>query len=222
MGQIILHNYFRSSTSYRVRIALHYKNLEYTYKPVHLLNNGGEQHQKSYLELNPMAEVPTLEHKGFYIGQSMAITEYLEEAFPNPPLLPKDIQQRARIRQFCESINSFLHPISNLKVLKYLEEKHQYDPSQKIEWVNHWYQKGLLALETWLKKNSKEYSFGNDITYADCFLVPLVFTAKRFNVDMKNYSLINKINENCLKLDCFKKAHPFNQIDTPEQKRTTL
>jgi maleylacetoacetate isomerase/maleylpyruvate isomerase len=222
MAQIILHNYFRSSTSYRIRIALHFKNLEFTYKPVHLINNGGEQHQPQYKELNPMAEVPTLEHKGLVLGQSMAIIEYLEEEFPNPALMPKDLQKRAKIRQFCESINSFLHPISNLKVLQYLEKNHQYTQEQKEQWISHWYPKGLIALETWLKKNSKQYCFGDQISYADCFLVPLVFTCVRFKVDLTNYPLILKINENCLKVDAFKKAHPFNQIDTPEQERTQL
>lgn len=222
MSQIVLHNYFRSSTSYRIRIALNLKNLEFTYKPVHLLKDGGEQHQPTYKNLNPMSEVPTLEHKGMILGQSMAIIEYLEEEFPNPPLLPKDLQKRARIRQFCESINSFLHPISNLKVLQYLEKNHQYDQQQKEAWISHWYPKGLNALEIWLQKNAKEYAFGNEITYADCFLVPLVFTCQRFKVDLAPYPLILKINENCLKVEAFKKAHPFNQIDTPEQERKSL
>lgn len=222
MSQIILHNYFRSSTSYRIRIALNLKNLEYVYKPVHLLKDGGEQHQPEYKKLNPMSEVPTLEHKGMILGQSMAIIEYLEEEFPNPPLLPKDLQKRARIRQFCESINSFLHPISNLKVLQYMEKNHNYDQQQKEAWISHWYPKGLVALETWLQKNSKEYAFGDQITFADCFLVPLVFTCQRFKVDLSPYPWILKINENCLKVDAFKKAHPFNQIDTPEQERMPL
>lgn len=221
MSQIVLHNYFRSSTSYRIRIALNLKNLEFTYKPVHLLKDGGEQHQTAYKNLNPMSEVPTLEHKGMILGQSMAIIEYLEEEFPNPPLLPKDLQKRARIRQFCESINSFLHPISNLKVLQYLEKNHQYDQQQKEAWISHWYPKGLNALEIWLQKNAKEYAFGNEITYADCFLVPLVFTCQRFKVDLTSYPMILKINENCLKVEAFKKAHPSNQIDTPEQERNS-
>ena len=222
MSQIVLHNYFRSSTSYRIRIALNLKNLEFTYKPVHLLKDGGEQHQPKYKNLNPMSEVPTLEHKGMILGQSMAIIEYLEEEFPNPPLLPKDLQKRARIRQFCESINSFLHPISNLKVLQYLEKNHQYDQQQKDAWIAHWYPRGLNSLEIWLQKSAKEFAFGNEITYADCFLVPLVFTCQRFKVDLAHYPLILKINENCLKVEAFKKAHPFNQIDTPEQERNSL
>lgn len=214
MGKIILHNYFRSSTSYRVRLVLHLKNLEFVYKPVHLLNNGGEQNQESYKKINPMGEVPTLEYKGLVLGQSMAIIEFLEEEFPSPALLPKSLQQKAKIRQFCENINSFLHPISNLKMLQYLESKHQYNQAQKEEWISYWYPKGLSALELSIKQNAKQYCFGDQLTFADCFLVPLVFTALRFNVDLNNYPGILKINENCLQLEGFKKAHPSNQIDT--------
>lgn len=172
MSQIVLHNYFRSSTSYRIRIALNLKNLEFTYKPVHLLKDGGEQHQPTYKNLNPMSEVPTLEHKGMILGQSMAIIEYLEEEFPNPPLLPKDLQKRARIRQFCESINSFLHPISNLKVLQYLEKNHQYDHQQKEAWISHWYPKGLNALEIWLQKMLKNTLSATKSPMPIAFLFP--------------------------------------------------
>lgn len=219
MSQVTLYNYYRSSTSYRVRIALNIKNIEYKYAPVHLLNNGGEQYSASYKNLNPMSEVPTLEDEGFVVGQSVAIIEYLEERFPNPSLFPKDSQKRAKIRQFCENINSFLHPLSNLKVLKYLEETHGYDQKQKEVWINHWYQKGLVALESWLQKNKGQYSFGDELTVADCFLVPLVFTSERFNVDLSPYRNIILVNQHCLKLDAFRSAHPLRQIDTPNELR---
>ncbi len=219
MSQVTLYNYFRSSTSYRVRIALNIKNIEYKYSPVHLLNNGGEQFSANYKALNPMSEVPTLEHEGLVIGQSVAIIEYLEEVFPNPSLFPKDPQKRAKIRQFCENINSFLHPLSNLKVLKYLEDNHGYNQKQKEAWISHWYQKGLVALESWLQKNMGQYSFGDQVTVADCFLVPMVFTSERFNIDLSLYKNIMFVNQNCLKLDAFKTAHPFRQIDTPAEVR---
>ena len=222
MSQITLYNYYRSSTSYRVRIALHYKNIEFKYHPVHLLNNGGEQHQESYKKLNPMEEVPTLDHKGIHLAQSMAILEYLEEFFPNPSLLPKDIHQRAKIRQFCENINSFLHPLSNLKVLQYLEKKHNYTAQEKEEWIQHWYAKGLSALETSLKQTAKNCSFGDSFTFADCFLVPLVFTCQRFNVDLKPYPILLQVNENCQQFDFIKKSHPLTQIDTPENDKRSL
>ncbi len=219
MSQVTLYNYFRSSTSYRVRIALNLKNIEYKYSPVHLINNGGEQYSQSYKAINPMSEVPTLEHEGLIVGQSVAIIEYLEEQFPNPSLFPRDSQKRAKIRQFCENINSFMHPLSNLKVLKYLEETNGYDQKQKEVWINHWYQKGLAALESWLHKNMGQYCFGDHVTVADCFLVPMVFTAERFNVDLSLYKNVMAINAHCLQLEAFKSAHPFRQIDTPAEAR---
>lgn len=219
MSQVVLYSYFRSSTSYRIRLALSIKNIEYKYIPVHLMNNGGEQFASAYQALNPMSEVPTLEHEGLVIAQSMAIIEYLEDEFPSPALFPKDSQKKAKIRQFCENINSFMHPLSNLKVLKYLETNHNYDQKQKDAWVNHWYQKGLVALESWLHKNRGQYSFGDQVSAADCFLIPLVFTSERFNVDLSPYKNIVSINQYCLKLEAFKSAHPYNQIDTPEELR---
>lgn len=219
MSQVTLYNYYRSSTSYRVRIALNLKNIEFKYIPVHLINDGGEQHSSHYKTLNPMAEVPTLEHEGFVVSQSVAIIEYLEEQFLNPSLFPKDAQKRAKIRQFCENINSFLHPLSNLKVLKYLEDTHHYDQKQKEQWISHWYQIGLTALESWLVKNKGRYSFGDQITVADCFLVPLVFTCERFQVDLSAHKSIIAINQECLKLDAFKSAHPLRQVDTPAEMR---
>lgn len=219
MSQVTLHNYFRSSTSYRVRIALNLKNIEYKYVPVHLLNNGGEQYTANYKALNPMSEVPTLEHEGMTLGQSVAIIEYLEEQFPSPSLFPRDSQKKAKIRQFCENINSFMHPLSNLKVLKYLEENNSYDQKQKEVWISHWYQKGLAASESWLQKNMGQYCFGDHVTVADCFLVPLVFTCERFNVDLKPFKNVVTINDRCLKEEAFAKAHPFRQVDTPAEFR---
>jgi maleylacetoacetate isomerase len=219
MSQVTLYNYFRSSTSYRVRIALNLKNIEYKYSPVHLVNNGGEQFSQTYKAINPMSEVPTLEHDGLIVGQSVAIIEYLEEQFPNPSLFPRDSQKRAKIRQFCENINSFMHPLSNLKVLKYLEDNNGYDQKQKEIWINHWYQKGLTALEAWLQKNMGQYCFGDHVTVADCFLVPVVFTAERFSVDLSPYKNVMSVNFRCLQLDAFKSAHPFRQIDTPADVR---
>ena len=217
MSQVTLYNYFRSSTSYRVRIALNLKNIEFKYVSVHLLNNGGEQFSQTYKTLNPMSEVPTLEHDGFALGQSVAIIEYLEEQFPNPALFPKDSQKKAKIRQFCENINSFMHPLANLKVLKFLEEHNHYDQTQKEFWISHWYSIGLRAQELWLQKNRGQYAFGDQLTIADCFLVPMVFASERFKVDMNPYKNLMEINQRCLKLDAFKAAHPFRQIDTPPE-----
>ncbi len=219
MTELTLYNYFRSSTSYRVRIALHYKNLSFKYHPVHLINSGGEQHQVDYKNLNSMAEVPTLVHEGLTLSQSMAIIEYLDEVFPHPGLLPREPQKRARIRQFCENINSFMHPLTNLKVLQYLESKHGYTAQDKEEWVSVWAKKGFEANENFLRKTYGSFCFGNEVTAADLFLIPQVFSAQRFKIDMSAYPIITKINENCLALDSFKKAHPLRQVDTPENEK---
>jgi maleylacetoacetate isomerase len=219
MASLTLYNYFRSSTSYRTRIALHYKNLEFEYKPVHLLNNGGEQHSEDYKKMNSMAEVPTLVHDGKVMGQSMAIIEYLDEVFPKNPLFPKDPFKKTRVRQFCENINSFMHPLSNLKVLQYLEKNHQYDQAKKEEWVSHWLTKGFQALEQILKNEGGKFCFGNEVTAADMFLIPQIFSAERFKVSLEPFPLCRMINSECIKLESFKKAHPFRQPDTPEEAR---
>lgn len=219
MSELKLYNYFRSSTSYRIRIALNFKNIEFSYIPVHLLNNGGEQFTPQYKNLNPMSEVPTIDHDGLILGQSMAIIEYLEEQFPNPSLLPTDVHKRGKIRQFCENINSYLHPLSNLKVLSYLETHHSYSQQEKEKWIGHWYHNGLKALEQTVSKTKGQCCFGDQVTFADCFLIPVLFTAERFNVDLSPYPLLKQINHHCIQLTPFQKAHPFRQIDTPEQNK---
>jgi maleylacetoacetate isomerase/maleylpyruvate isomerase len=219
MAEFILHNYFRSSTSYRVRIALEFKGLPYVYKAVHLLKDGGEQFTPGYRKLNPQAELPTLVHNGKVIAQSAAIIEYLEEVHPAQPLLPKDPFFRAKIRQMCENINSFVHPMGNLKVLQYLEKNHTYDQKMKEEWVNHWTHMGFAATEELLKEHSGIYSFGDSITMVDCFLIPACFTAQRFNVDLAPYPNLRRVNETCANLEPFMKSHPMRQIDTPAELR---
>ncbi|MFP5518954.1 MAG: maleylacetoacetate isomerase [Bdellovibrionia bacterium] len=219
MAEVKLYNYFRSSTSYRVRIALNLKNISYQYIPIHLLQNGGEQHQLSYKTLNPMSEVPTIEHQGFILGQSLPIMEYLDESFPGAKLLPADPRTRGLIRQFCENINAFMHPLGNLKVLQYLENKHQYSQEQKNAWVQHWTNKGLIALEESAQKHGGKFVFGDNITLADICLVPQLFTCQRFGLDTKQFSKLSKIESACLSLEPFIKAHPFRQPDTPEEFR---
>ena len=216
MSKFILYNYFRSSTSYRARIALNLKGIAYEYKAVHLLNGGGEQHSAEYRRLNPQGEVPTLVHNGKAIAQSFAIIEYLEDVHKLPALFPEDPYLKAKVRQFCENINSFIHPLSNLKVLQKLEKDLKYTTEQKNEWVQHWYRQGFSALEEMLMEFSGTYCFGDQVTAADIMLIPCIFTAKRFQVNLDAYPLCLKINDNCLKLDAFKKAHPSRQPDTPE------
>lgn len=215
MSSLVLYNYFRSSTSYRVRLALHLKNLPFEYIPVNLLK--GEQHSPEYRKINPLGGVPTLIHEGKIIPESFAIIEYLDEVFPQSPLFPKDAYLRARIRQFCEVINSFMHPMGNLKTLQYLEKNHGYSQDQKEQWVQHWAHQGLDVLEKTLEEFAGTYSFGESITTADVFLVPQILTCQRFKVDINKYPTLMKINENCLNIEAFKKAHPFRQVDTPAE-----
>lgn len=220
MNSIILYNYYRSSTSYRVRIALHHKNLPFEYKPVHLLNNGGEQFSEDYLRLNPQAEVPTLIHNGKVIGQSMAIIEYLDEVFPETPLFAKDPYQKAVTRQFCENINSFMHPICNLKVLKKLETDCGYNQEQKEAWIQHWAGIGFQTLEKITSQTSGKYCFHDQLSAADLFLAPMMFSANRFKVDLTKYKNLNKIHHNLENLESFQKAHPARQPDTPPAERS--
>jgi maleylacetoacetate isomerase/maleylpyruvate isomerase len=217
MSQMLLYNYFRSSTSFRVRIALHLKKIPFEYKPVALLKD--EQWTAEYLKLNPLGGVPTLVHNGKVISESFAILEYLEEISHEHPLLPTDHYLRARIRQACEIINSGIHPIGNLRVQQYLERNYGFTPEQKEAWLHNWYAKGMQALETLLTPFAGQYCFGDTLTLADVFLIPQVQTSQRFNLDLKPYPTLMRINENCLKLEAFQKAHPFRQIDTPDEMR---
>ncbi len=221
MSAFVLFNYFRSSTSYRVRIALNLKNIPYEYKAVHLLKNGGEQYLPEYKALNPLSEVPTLVHEGRPISQSMAIIEYLEDIQETPPLFPEDPYKKAKVRQFCENINSFLHPVNNLKVQQKLEMDHQYDAEKKAQWVQYWTTPGLAVLEGMLTQTKGTYSFGNQITAADVFLIPALFSAQRFQVKLEAFPQCLEIYNTCLELEVFKRAHPYRQPDTPESDRIT-
>lgn len=234
MTNLTLYNYFRSSTSYRVRIALELKKLPYTYKEIHLLNNGGEQNQPAYRAINPMGGVPTLVHKDtgaeLTIAQSSAIIEYLDEAFPQSyQLLPKDPQQKAKVREFCQIINADIHAYGNLKTLQYLEKNYGADEEKKNTWVQHWVGQGLKACETLLQKAADQNSasstaltkfcFGDSITAAECYLVPLIFMSQRFKVNLENYPVLMRIYAEATGLEAFKKAHPYCQPDTPEELR---
>jgi maleylacetoacetate isomerase/maleylpyruvate isomerase len=214
MSDLKLYNYFRSSTSYRARIALELKNLNYSYVPVSLVN--GEQHQANYRSLNPIGGVPTLDHNGKLISQSMAITEYLDEVFSSgTPLFPKDSFLKAKVRQVCETINADTHPLQNLKITQYLESELKVTAEQKKAWLHRWIGDGLQAVEKILAPYAGDYSFGSAPTAADAFLVPQLFSAQRFGVDISNYNTLSKINELALKHPAFQKAHPHRQPDTP-------
>ncbi len=215
--EFLLYTYFRSSTSYRVRIALHLKGLKFTSKPVHLLEGGGQQHTPEYRSLNPAGEVPTLVHNGNILSQSFAIIEYLDELFPEPKLFPAAPYDKARVRQICEHINCGIHPIANLKVQQYLTTQLSVSEEVKNQWLKHWIQEGMITLENLLTKTAGEFAFGDTLTVADLFVVPQVFSSKRFGVTLENFKTIQKVYERAMKLDAFNKAHPHVQQDTPPE-----
>jgi len=211
--KLILFNYWRSSSSYRVRIALHLKGLDFEYRPIHLVKNGGEQHSAEYLRLNPKAEVPFLQHGEFGLSQSVAILDYLEQIFPTPALLPAEIQKRARCLEIVEVINSGIQPLHNLRVLKNLEQMAGFDEAKKKLWMQTYIQKGCAALEHLLSKTAGDFCIADQVSWADACLVPHVYSAKRFEVDLTSYPKISSINERCLKMPAFQKAIPENQVD---------
>ncbi|MEZ0392006.1 MAG: maleylacetoacetate isomerase [Pseudobdellovibrionaceae bacterium] len=214
MSDLVLYNYFRSSASYRVRIGLHLKGLSFEYKAVHLLNDGGEQNKTAYKDLNPAGEVPTLIHGSQRLSQSMAILQYLDEVFPQQPLFPKNSFEKAKVIQFCEGINC-TQPYQNLRTLQFLEKEFSFQQSQKEKWLQHWIGRNLEASEKILESTAGKFCFGDQITAAEAFLIPQLFTAHRFGIDFKKYPLISKIQKTSEELEAFKKAHPFQQPDTP-------
>ena len=219
-ADLILYNYFRSSTSYRARCALNIKKLNYIYKPIHLINNGGEQNQKPYREINPMGGVPTLVHGDRIIAQSYAIIQYLDDEFPkSPSLFPKNSYDKALVNQFCQIINADLHSYANLKTLQYLEKKFKIDEPARTEWIQSWFESGFASLENFAQKHAGLYSFKDTLTAADCFLLPLVFTAHRFKIDTSKFTKITEIVNQLTTLPEMAAAHPMRQPDTPEDVR---
>lgn len=215
MAEFVLYSYFRSSASFRVRIAMNLKGIAFEYRAVHLLNEGGEQFRDDYRRLNPSREVPTLVHQGKSLSQSVAILDYLDAVRPEPRLFPKDPFGRAVVLQACEIVNSGTQPLMNLRVLNELGTRFGADQAGKDEWVRHWVRYGLESLEGFLKPRSGKFSFGDELTAADCFVIPQLFGADRFQVDLSPYPTLRRIRENCEALDAFKKAAPAVQPDTP-------
>ncbi len=215
MGKLTLYSYYQSSASYRVRIALHHKGLNFEHKTVDLVKSG--QHEASYSDLNEMKQVPTLITEfGDRLGQSMAIFLWLDRHSRVNPMFPDDFTQMAQIVQFCENINSGIHPLQNLNVRQELEKQYNFDNEAREKWCAYWIARGFEGCEKFLKKTSKKYCFGNDVTAADMFLVPQVFNARRYKVDMTPFPLITRIDAALVELDAFKKAHPSAQPDAPK------
>lgn len=208
-----LYNFFRNSAGHRVRIALALKGLEYEYVSVNI-GPALEQKSESYLQINPQGLVPTLEHDGARITQSLAIVEYLEEQFPEPAILPKDSLTRARARAFAGAIASEMHALNNSGVHRFLEQDMQADAERRLKWYFHWARLGFSALENMLA-NEKEmpFCFGGEPGIADIFLVPQHVNYRRFGVPLDDYPRLNRIVERCENLPAFQAAAPEAQPD---------
>jgi maleylacetoacetate isomerase len=215
-GTVLLYGYWRSSSAYRVRIALNLKQIDYLQKSVHLVREGGEQHRAEYRAINPLGLVPALVHAGRTIVQSMTICEYLEEVFPAHPLLPADPAGRARVRSIAQSIASEIQPLNNLGVTNYLKNEMHQDTDSVNGWYRHWIGRGFSAVESWLSATqSGLYCHGDTPTLADCFLLPQVYNAERFSCDLEPFPAIRRIAARCRSLSEFEQAAPENQADAP-------
>jgi maleylacetoacetate isomerase/maleylpyruvate isomerase len=216
-----LYSYWRSSAAYRVRIALNLKGLDYAIAPVHLVRDGGEQHHDDYRALNPQQLVPTLLDGDKVIVESLAIIEYLVDAYPETPrLLPPSALACARARAIAQAIACDIHPIGNLRVLQYLQRELGASDEQKLAWSRHWIEIGFDAVEAMLAANrTGAFCEGNAPTLADCCLVPQVYNARRFGVPLDRYPVIDSIDAVCRQLEAFARAAPEMQADAPGQER---
>ena len=211
-----LYSYWRSSAAYRVRIALNLKGIDYEIVPVHL--PGDEQHSDEFHAVNPQELVPVLVDRSRVIRQSMAIIEYLEEAYEGArKLLPATARERARVLGLAHIIAADIHPLNNLRVMQYLEREFNTPQVERERWTQHWIREGFTAFENLLADNPStgEYCEGDEPTMADVCLVPQVYNARRWSVDMTPFPLIQRISEACMKLDEFERARPENQPDAP-------
>ncbi len=211
-----LYSYFRSSAAYRVRIALNLKGLAYETVPVHLLKDGGQQFSDSYRAVNPSQLVPALVEGDLSVGQSIAMLEYLEETHPQPPLLPADASGRARVRAIAQHIACDIHPLNNLRVLKYLKQELGQDQEARDNWYKHWVAVGFSSIEALLADHpdTGRYCHGDQPGYADACLVPQVFNARRMGCDLSDFPTIVRIDAACAELDAFCDAAPASQPDS--------
>ncbi len=211
-----LYGYYRSSTSYRTRIVLNIKGIDYDYVPVAL--DRGEQQGEAFRELNPMGAVPALASDDGLFVQSPAIIEYLEERYPEPRLLPGDPAGRARVREIAALIACDIHPVNNLRVMRYIGENYGQDRAGIGAWYAHWIHAGFGPLERLLAARSAEgrYCIGDEVTLADAYLVPQVYNARRFGVALDDYPVIASVDAHLKALPAFAAAHPDRQPDAPE------
>lgn len=208
-----LYGYWRSSASYRVRIGLNYKGLDYHSIPVHLLRDGGEQHQTSYRQLNPNGLVPTLVDGSHVVHQSLAILEYLDETCAGPKLLPGDAAQRATIRALSLDLAAELQPLINLRVQQYLTQQLQVSEQAKQAWLQEWFGRAFQAFETSLHETAGDYAVGDSFSMADACLVPQVYSALRFGIELADYPQLERLYQKLLSLDFVQAAAPEQQPD---------
>ncbi len=212
---VTLHGYWRSSAAWRVRIALNLKGLEWQSSPVHLVRDGGEQHAPAFRALNPQGLVPALEIDGQVLTQSLAIIEYLDETRAHPPLLPADAAGRARVRSLAQLVAADIHPLNNLRVLQWLEQRCGLDDGQREAWYRHWVVEGLRAFEARLAGDAATGRFchGDAPGLADCCLVPQLYNARRFNVELDGFPTLVRVESACMALDAFQAADATAQAD---------
>lgn len=213
---MIVYEYFRSSAAFRLRIALNLKGLDPERRYIHLAN--GEHRKDKYKAINPQRMVPFLVDGEFTLGQSLAIIEYLDETHPEPPLLPKDPQQRAWVRSVAQMIACDIHPLNNLRVLNYLSDEFKVSDEQKNRWYGHWIAEGFAALEKVLAERKVQSTFclGETPTLADICLIPQVANANRFKCALEDYPKIVGIYQHAMKLSAFNDAQPSKQPDFPK------
>lgn len=214
---IKLYSYWRSTAAYRVRLALQLKSIDFEIVCVSLLPGQAEHRQDDYRQRNPQMLVPFLEDGEFGIGQSQAILEYLEETSPATPLLPDPPRHRAAVRSFCNLICCDIHPLNNLRVLLYLKEELGVSDEQRDTWYANWIHTGFRAAEITAREHAGNgpFAFGEDITLADCCLIPQIYNARRFNVPLDDYPRLVAIDTHCAMLDAFATAVPALQPDAP-------
>jgi maleylacetoacetate isomerase len=210
-----LYSFWRSSASYRVRIALNLKSLPYTYHGVNLVKDGGDQWSVAYKAVNPQSRVPTLVHDGERFGQSLAIIEYLDETFPGSRLIPQNPVDRARVRMLSQVIACDVQPMQNTSTTRYLKEVLKLSEDAINAWLREWITRGLDAYNAQVERDPVhgKFSHGDTPTMADCCLVPQLYAAQRFGVEPANYPRLALIWENCNHLPAFAAAHPSKQID---------
>ena len=206
---IRLYSYWRSTAAYRVRLALNLKGLDHEIVPVNLAPGVSEHRQEDYRTKNPQMLVPFLEDGDVAIGQSMAMLEYLEETYPEVPLLPNTNPLRSQVRSFCNLVACDMHPIMNLRVLQYIKKEFDTDPAE--HWYPHWIHQGFEALEQLVSDGP--FVFGDELTLADCLLVPQMYNANRFSVPVDDYPKLLAVVNHCNGIDAFKDALPENQRD---------